>query len=70
MGRNVRLVQSGGMNNRMRSGHTLLDEVTIGNRADAVGERRWIEIHAQYRAMLRAQGPDHRLAKMPCAAGY
>ena len=70
MSGDVRLVQGRRMDDGAHARHARVDEIPIAARADAIGERRWLDVHAARRPMLGAKAPHQRLAEVTGAPGY
>ncbi len=69
MGRDMRLVQRRGMEDRIDALHGARDQGAVGDRADLVGERSGNDVEADRRAAIRAQTAHQGFAEMPRTAG-
>jgi hypothetical protein len=58
------------MNNGADTPHTFVNEPPIANRPDTIGERRWLDVHAQRRTRHAVKCAHERFAKVPGASGY
>jgi hypothetical protein len=70
VGRDMGLMQCRRMDDRADVPHAAFDEVTVIDRADAIGERRRQDIDAKRRTPRLAQRPHQRLAKMTGTPGH
>jgi hypothetical protein len=66
----MRLVQGCRVDDAAHARHAVPDEIPIADRADAIGEWRWLDVDSACRPMRGTQAPHQRLAEVPGTPGY